>query len=203
MSKEAIAMRMLCNEAQIDSQRYKNSRYLSEEDWHKLADAYEILKPLKLEVDDTTFITVSELRAKAMRFAIEHKALDLIVVDYLQRMKGEGKGLYEQATNISKDLKSVARDLKVPVLTMCQLSRAPENRTDHRPTMADLRDSGALEQDADQIAFIYREDQYKQKDAPKDNLAEIILGKNRNGPCIPVNLGFDAPSTRFFDVVRP
>jgi replicative DNA helicase len=196
MPEEQLAMRMLCAQAGIDSDKYR-SGFLTEQEWGLLGDAHEILSPLPLYVDDTPSISIPQLKAKAMRFQAEHKKLDMIVVDYLQRMADPGKGMYEQATNISKGLKSVARELNVPLVADCQLNRNPENRTDHRPNMGDLRDSGWIEQEADVVAFIYRGDQYRAKNDPKDHMAEFIVGKHRNGRCDTVYLRFEDSCARF------
>jgi replicative DNA helicase len=189
-------MRALCSEARIDSRIYR-SGYLKDDDWGRLSDAHSILAPLPLAVDDTPRISVPTMKAKAMRYAAENGGLDFIVVDYLGLMADTAKSLYEQATNISRDLKGLAKELKLPLAALCQLNRGPENRTDHRPTLSDLRESGALEQDADQVAFIYRQDKYRPANEPKDNVGEVIVAKNRNGPCDIAYLRWEESFTRF------
>lgn len=196
MPEEQIAMRALCMEARIDSQKFR-SGFLTQADWGALGDAHTILSQLPVHVDDTPLISVPQMKAKAMRLKAETKKLDMIVVDYLQLMTGEGKGLYEKATNISKSLKGLARELGLPVIALSQLNRGSENRADHRPKLEDLRESGALEQDADVVAFAYRADKYKPANEPKDHTGEVILSKQRNGPCSTVYLAWKESYARF------
>src|SRR5881409_1514566 len=188
MSAEALAMRMLCSEASVDAQKFR-SGYLSNEEWTRLGKALGKLADARIFIDDTAAISVLEMRSKARRLATEQKQLDMIVVDYMQLMSGSARRFesrQQEVSQISRELKSLAKELNVPLVALSQLSRAPEARSDHRPQLSDLRESGALEQDADVVAFIYRDDVYQDKTqpAPTDaqGVAEIIIGKQRNGP---------------------
>src|SRR6195256_4473088 len=210
MSKEALVMRMLCSQGNIDAQRFRNG-FLSRAEWAQTAKSLGVLADTKIFLDDTPGISVLEMRAKARRLAVEQKRLDLIVVDYLQLMSGSSKRVESRQQEVSqmwRELKGLANELNVPVLALSQLSRAPESRSNHRPQLADLRESGALEQDADLVAFIYREEQYKtpeEKQAmPEDkkNICEIILAKQRNGPTGTVELRFVPSSMRFDNLYR-
>jgi len=165
----------------------------------------------KIFLDDTAGISVLEMRAKSRRLAAEQKKLDLIIVDYLQLMSGSAKRFesrQQEVSQISRELKALAKEMNVPVVALSQLSRAPESRSDHRPQLADLRESGALEQDADVVAFIYREEQYKtpeeRNSLPEDqkNVAELIVAKQRNGPTGTVDLRFTPSSMRFDNLYR-
>jgi len=200
MSKEQLFLRMLTAEARIDAQRMRRG-YLGERDWGRLSQAIGTLSETKIFIDDTPSIGVLEMRAKSRRLAAEHQ-LDLIIIDYIQLMQGRGR--FENRTlelaSISRSLKGLAKELRVPVVVLSQLSRAPESRADHRPQLSDLRESGALEQDADLVMFIYREEMYADKGAPPpegDGVAELIIGKQRNGPVGTVKLAFIREFTRF------
>src|SRR5262252_2361061 len=199
MSKEQLFLRMLTGEARIDAHRLRGG-FLGERDWGKLSHAIGTLSEAKIFIDDTPSIGVLEMRAKCRRLASEH-GLHLVVIDYIQLMQGRGK--FENRTlelaSISRSLKGLAKELQVPIIVLSQLSRAPESRSDHRPQLSDLRESGALEQDADVVIFIYREEQYADKDAPVDaqGVAELIIGKQRNGPTGVVKLAFIREFTRF------
>jgi replicative DNA helicase len=210
MSKEALVMRMLCSQGNIDAQRFRNG-FLSRAEWAQIAKSLGLLADTKIFLDDTPGITVLEMRAKARRLAAEQKRLDLIVVDYLQLMSGSAKRFesrQQEVSQISRELKGLAKELNVPLVALSQLSRAPESRSDHRPQLADLRESGALEQDADLVAFIYREETYKtpeeRQSMPDDkkNVAELILAKQRNGPTGTVELRFVPSSMRFDNLYR-
>jgi replicative DNA helicase len=194
---------VLCSESRINSQSYR-SGYVNQQEWDKLTNVFHSLVGKKLHIDDTPILTVTQLKARAMRLASElmrqQRILKLIVVDYLQLMSGTTKryeSRQQEVTQISKDLKGVARELGLPLVVLSQLNRAPENRTDHRPNLSDLRESGAIEQDADVVAFVYRGDQYKGPNEDKDHMAEIIVAKHRNGPTGSVLLRFDNESARF------
>jgi replicative DNA helicase len=203
MSAEALAMRMLCSEAQVDGQKFR-SGFLSNEEWSRLGKSLNTLANTRIFIDDTAAISVLEMRAKARRLATEQKQLDMIVVDYLQLMSGSSnrfESRQQEVSQISRELKALAKELDVPVVALSQLSRAPENRTDHRPQLADLRESGAIEQDADLVAFIYRDEQYNRTDANK-NIAELIVAKQRNGPTDTVYLAFRSQLVRFEDLAR-
>jgi replicative DNA helicase len=210
MSKEALVMRMLCSQANIDAQRFRNG-FLSRAEWTQLGKSLITLSDTKIFLDDSAGITVLEMRAKARRLAAEQKRLDLIVVDYLQLMSGSAKrteSRQQEVSQISRELKGLAKELNVPLVALSQLSRAPEARSDHRPQLADLRESGALEQDADVVAFIYRPEIYKtpeeRESLPDDekNVAELIIAKQRNGPTDTVKLRFTPSSMRFDNLYR-
>jgi len=200
MSKEQLFLRMLTAEARIDAHRLRGG-FLGERDWGKLSQAIGTLSEAKIFIDDTPSIGVLEMRAKCRRLKSEH-GLHLVIVDYIQLMQGRGR--FENRTlevaSISRSLKGLAKELSVPIVVLSQLSRAPESRSDHRPQLSDLRESGALEQDADVVVFIYREDAYADKNAPPTDaqgVAELIIGKQRNGPTGVVKLAFLREFTRF------
>jgi replicative DNA helicase len=210
MSKEALVMRMLCSQGNIDAQRFRNG-FLSRPEWAQIAKSLGTLADARIFLDDTPAISVLEMRAKIRRLAAEQKKLDLIIVDYLQLMSGAAKRVesrQQEVSQISRELKSLAKEMNVPLVALSQLSRAPEARSDHRPQLADLRESGALEQDADVVAFIYRAEQYKtpeERDSlPEDqkNVAELIIAKQRNGPTGSVDLRFTPSSMRFDNLYR-
>jgi replicative DNA helicase len=196
MSKEQLVARMLCSEARINLHRFRGG-FLSRDEWGRLAEALGRLAESKIYIDDTPALTAIEIRAKARRLKHEH-ALDLLIIDYLQLMAGRGKieSRQQEVSQISRDLKAIAKDISVPVIAISQLSRAPEARTDHRPQLSDLRESGSLEQDSDVVMFVYREEMYG---ATEENagIAEIIIGKQRNGPVGTVRLAFLKEFTRF------
>ncbi|HEY0379296.1 MAG TPA: replicative DNA helicase [Pyrinomonadaceae bacterium] len=203
MSKESLVMRMLSSEARVDAHRFR-SGFLSREEWARLAGALGTLAETKIFIDDTPGISVLEMRAKSRRLAAEQKKLDLIIVDYLQLMSGSSRRVesrQQEVSQISRELKALAKELNVPLIALSQLSRAPENRTDHRPQLADLRESGAIEQDADVVAFIYREEQYNRTEE-NAGLAEIIIAKQRNGPTGTAKLAFLKEFTRFENMWR-
>lgn len=198
MSKEQLVSRMICSEALIDSQLLKVGQ-LSENDWNKLWGACDKMAQAKIFIDDTPGITAMEMRSRARRLKAE-KGLDLIVVDYLQLMQGSGKknnsgDRQQEVSEISRSLKALARELNVPVIALSQLSRGVEARQIKRPMLSDLRESGSLEQDADIVAFLYREDYYNPETENKHT--ELIIAKHRNGPVDTVNLFFHKNFTRF------
>jgi len=195
MSKEQLVQRMLCSEARIDSSRLRGG-FLKGKDWQKLTTAAGTLSEAPIFIDDTAAISVLEVRTKSRRLKKEHD-LGLIIVDYLQLMRSHVTESRErEISDISRSLKALAKELKVPVIALSQLNRAVESRTDKRPQLADLRESGAIEQDADLIAFIYRDEVYNKETAEK-GVAEIIIGKQRNGPIGTVRLKFFSEYTRF------
>jgi replicative DNA helicase len=203
MSREALLMRMLASCAQVDSKNLRQG-FLTKDDMRKLTQAMEQLMQARLYIDDTPGISVSEMRAKARRLKQQEKQLDLIIVDYLQLMSAVpiGGKRFENRTQevsaISRGLKALAKELKVPVVALSQLSRAPESRGgDHRPQLADLRESGSIEQDADVVAFIFREEYYKRDDPDLEGIAEIIIAKQRNGPTDTLKMAFIKKYTRF------
>ena len=203
MSKEALLMRMLASHAQVDSHKLRTG-FLGKEDMQKLTHAMEGLMQARLFIDDTPGISVTEMRSKARRLKQQEQHLDLIIVDYLQLMSAVpiGGKRFENRTQevsaISRGLKAVAKELKVPVVALSQLSRAPESRGgDHRPQLSDLRESGSIEQDADVVAFIFREEVYKKDDPDLEGIAEVIIAKQRNGPTGTIRLAFLHSCTRF------
>ncbi len=203
MSKEALLMRMLASHSRVDSHRLRTG-FIPKEDREKLTFATESLMQARLFIDDTPAISVTEMRSKSRRLMQQEGRLDLIIVDYLQLMSAVAIGgkRFENRTQevsaISRGLKAVAKELKVPVVALSQLSRAPESRGgDHRPQLSDLRESGSIEQDADVVAFIFREEVYKKDDPDLDGLAEIIIAKQRNGPVGLIKLAFLHSCTRF------
>ncbi|NCD08815.1 MAG: replicative DNA helicase [Negativicutes bacterium] len=203
MSKEQLVQRMLCSEASIDSSRLRIGE-LEDNDWEKLIWAADGLSQADIFIDDTPGITVMEMRAKARRLKVEHN-LQLIVIDYLQLMQGSGKknseNRQQELSDISRSLKALARELNVPVIALSQLSRSVESRQIKRPMLSDLRESGALEQDADLVAFLYREDYYD-KETENKNITELIIAKHRNGPVDTVKLFFHKQFTRFANLAK-
>ena len=200
MAKEALLVRMLCSRAKVDSHRMRTGS-LWREETKKVLTALEELVKARLYIDDTPGISLSEMRAKARRLQQSTGRLDLVVVDYLQLMSA-GVRRYENRTQevsaISRGLKALAKELKAPVMALSQLSRAPETRGgDHRPQLADLRESGSIEQDADVVMFVFREEVYKPDETELSGLAEIIVSKQRNGPTGKVKLSFLKDFTRF------
>jgi replicative DNA helicase len=197
MSKEQLVMRMLSSEAKVDAHRFRTG-YLTRDEWGRLAEAIGTLSEAKIFIDDTPGISVLEMRAKTRRLFTEQKKLDLIVVDYLQLMSGSKRteSRQQEVSQISRELKSLAKELQVPVVALSQLSRAPEARNPPRPMMSDLRESGSIEQDADVVAFIYREDYYKPTEE-NAGIAELLISKQRNGPTGTVKLAFLKEFTRF------
>ncbi len=203
MSREALLMRMLASHAQVDSKNLRQG-FLTKDDMRKLTRATEELTQSKLYIDDTPGISISEMRAKARRLKQQEKRLDLLIVDYLQLMSAVpiGGKRFENRTQevsaISRGLKALAKELRVPVVALSQLSRAPESRGgDHRPQLSDLRESGSIEQDADVVAFIFREEVYKKDDPDLDGMAELIVAKQRNGPTDMLKMAFIKRYTRF------
>ena len=203
MSKEQLVQRMLCSEATIDSQRLRIGE-LEERDWTKLISAADRLSSAPIYIDDTPGITVMEMRSKARRLKIEHD-LQLIIIDYLQLMQGSsnkgGDNRQQEISEISRSLKALARELNVPVIALSQLSRSVESRQIKKPMLSDLRESGSLEQDADIVSFLYREDYYNPETENK-NITDIIIAKHRNGPVDTVQLFFHKQFTKFCDLSR-
>lgn len=204
MSKEQLVNRMLCAEGQIDSSRLRVGE-MSSDDWARLWGACDALSKAKVYIDDTPGITAMDMRSRARRLKAEH-GLDLIVVDYLQLMQGSGKrnnsgDRQQEVSEISRSLKALARELNVPVIALSQLSRSVEARTVKRPMLSDLRESGSLEQDADIVAFLYREDYYNKETENKD-ITELIIAKHRNGAVDTVNLFFQKQYTKFLNMAK-
>jgi replicative DNA helicase len=204
MSREALLMRLLCSQAKIDSHKLRTG-FLGREDFQKLSVALSALADSPIFIDDTPAISLHEMRAKSRRLQQAEKRLDLIIVDYLQLMAsaptGSGRRFEnrtQEVSAISRGLKALAKEMRVPVIALSQLSRAPESRGgDHRPQLADLRESGSIEQDADVVAFIFREEVYKPDDPDLEGIAELIMAKQRNGPTGLIKLAFLKRSTRF------
>jgi replicative DNA helicase len=201
MSKEQLAIRMLCSEARVDSARLR-SGFLSESDWPKLTMAAGALSDAPIFIDDTPAISVLELRAKARRLKAD-RGLGLVIIDYLQLMRGRSgmERREQEISEISRSLKALAKELDIPVLAISQLSRKAEDRPGRQPQLSDLRESGAIEQDADVIIFIYRDEVYN-PDSDRKGTAEVIIGKQRNGPTGKVDLSFISEFTTFKDLFR-
>ncbi|PKN21405.1 MAG: replicative DNA helicase, partial [Deltaproteobacteria bacterium HGW-Deltaproteobacteria-3] len=186
-----LGMRMLCSISRVDAQRLRTG-FLKEQDWPKLTRAVGMLSEAPIYIDDTPAITVLEMRAKCRRLKTEHN-IGMVVVDYLQLMRGKAntQSREQEISDISRSLKAMAKELSIPVLALSQLNRSLESRPNKRPQLSDLRESGAIEQDADLIMFIYRDEVYnKAEDNPRKGIAEIIIGKQRNGPTGTVELAF-------------
>ena len=196
MAKEQLVLRMLCSDARVDSHRLRTGN-LQEKDWARLAKAYADLSASRIFIDDSATLTPLEMRAKCRRLKAEH-GLSLVVVDYLQLVSAAGRveNRQQEIASISRSLKGLAKELSVPVVALSQLSRAPEARTDKRPQLSDLRESGGIEQDADIVMFIFREEEYKPSEENR-GIADIIIGKQRNGPTGTVRLAFIKEFTRF------
>jgi replicative DNA helicase len=196
MSKEQLVQRMLCSHARVDAQKVRTG-YLSHSDWPKLTNAAGKLSEAPLFIDDSPVMSVLELRAKARRLKAQHN-IELVIIDYLQLLEGRGRSenRQQEITEISRSLKALARELRVPVIAISQLSRAVESRTGNRPQLSDLRESGAIEQDADVVVFLFREEYYHPTDENR-NRAEAIISKQRNGPTGSVGLLFLREWTRF------
>ena len=204
MAKEQVAQRMLCSQSRVDGHRLRTG-YLRDAEWTVLTRAASELSDAPIYIDDTPGVSVLELRAKARRLAMEVKSLGLIIVDYLQLMRGgdDAENRQQEISRISQALKSLAKELGVPVIALSQLSRAVEQRGgDRRPVLSDLRESGAIEQDADVVLFIYRPEIYDQENEETKGIAEVIIGKQRNGPIGSVRLAFLAPFARFENLAQ-
>jgi replicative DNA helicase len=201
MSKEQLVNRILCSESEVDSMKLRNAD-LSSEDWLKLGEASSKLAEVPLYIDDTPGLSAAELRAKCRKAKLE-KNIGLVVVDYLQLMEGKSKNSSRQQeiSDISRSLKILAKELSIPVIALSQLSRASEARTDHRPMLSDLRESGSIEQDADIVMFLHREDYYN-AETEKKNIAEVIISKNRNGATGTVELAWLGQYTKFANLYR-
>ena len=196
MSKEQLVNRLLAMESHVDSQNLRTGN-LKDEDWTKVVEGADVIGRSKLIIDDTPGISIQQLRSKCRKYKLEH-GLSVIMIDYMQLMSGSGKSdsRQQEISDISRSLKALARELEVPVIVLSQLNRAVEQRPDHRPMLSDLRESGAIEQDADVVMFIYRDDYYH-KDTEKKDIAEIIIAKQRNGPIGTVELVWLPKYTQF------
>lgn len=202
MSKEQLGIRMLCSEGMVNSSNVKKGQ-ISRDVWSKLTSAASRLGGAPIFIDDSSAITVLEIRAKARRLKLEHGGLGLVIIDYLQLMRSRGgfERREQEISDISRSLKALAKELKVPVIALSQLNRGVEQRPNKRPVLADLRESGAIEQDADVIIFLYREEIYNKTNPAIKGKAEVILEKQRNGPTDKINVTFLADSTRFVDYI--
>lgn len=202
MSKEQIVNRILCSEAEVDSMKVRTGK-LDSNDWVKLGKASGTLAEVPMYIDDTPGLSSAELRAKCRKAKLE-KDIGLVVIDYLQLMESKaaaGGGRQQEISEISRSLKILAKELNVPVIALSQLSRAPEGRTDHRPILSDLRESGSIEQDADIVMFLYRDDYYN-PDSEKKNIGELIIAKNRSGATGTVELAWIGQYTKFANLYR-
>ena len=202
MSKEQLVNRLFSMESKVDSQHLRTGN-LSDVEWEKLIESAGVIGKSNLIIDDTPGISISELRSKCRKYKLEHN-LEMIIIDYLQLMSGSGRSTdsrQQEISDISRSLKALARELHVPVIALSQLSRAVEQRPDHRPMLSDLRESGAIEQDADVVMFIYRDDYYN-KDTDKNGIAEIIIAKQRNGPIGTIELVWLPDYTKFANMER-
>ena len=203
MSKEQLVNRLFAQESRVNAQNLRNGS-LTDEDWDKLIESAGVIGNSRLIIDDTPSISISELRSKCRKFKLEH-GLDMIIIDYLQLMTGSKKNQdnrQQEVAEISRSLKGLARELNVPVIALSQLSRAVESRTDKRPMLSDLRESGSIEQDADVVMFIYR-DEYYNKDTTDKGITEIIIAKQRNGPVGTVNLVWLAEYMKYTSAALP
>ena len=198
MPKQQLVSRMLCAEAEVDSQRVRTGN-LQPKDWEKLVDGMTKLSDAKIYIDDASGVTATDIKAKCRRLMMEEKDLGLVVIDYLQLMEGGGNpnDRNQQISAISRSLKGLARELDVPIIALSQLSRGVEQRPDKRPMLSDLRDSGAIEQDADIVMFIYRDEYYNRDNVENKGKAEIIIAKHRNGSTGTVELLFQSNITKF------
>jgi replicative DNA helicase len=201
MSKSEVTQRMMCSEAKVESQSLRTGK-LRPEDWPRLTQACDKLMKAPIWVDDTGSITMMEIRSKARRLKSREPTLGLIIVDYLQLMTsgGNSENRVQEVSQISRQLKILARDLEVPILALSQLSRAVEQRHDKRPILSDLRESGSIEQDADLVGFVYRDEYYNGEESDSQGIAELILAKHRNGPTDTVKLSFLKRYAKFADL---
>lgn len=202
MSKEQLVNRMLAMESNVDSQKLRTGT-LSDTDWDAVVEGIGVIGNSKLIIDDTPGISIMELRSKCRKMKLEY-GLSVVIIDYLQLMSGSGKSgdnRQQEISEISRSLKALAREMNAPVIALSQLSRACETRQDHRPMLSDLRESGAIEQDADVVMFLYRDDYYN-KDTDMPNIAEVIIAKQRNGPIGTVNLVWRPEYTKFANMAR-
>ncbi len=201
MSKAEVTQRLMCSEAKVESNRVRSGK-LTQEDWPRLTAACDKLMKAPIYVDDTGSITMMELRSKARRLKAREPGLGMIIVDYLQLMTSgaTAENRVQEVSQISRNLKVLARDLDVPILALSQLSRAVEQRHDKRPILSDLRESGSIEQDADLVLFVYRDEYYNGEESDSQGVAELILAKHRNGPTDAVKLSFLKRYAKFADL---
>ena len=196
MPKEQLAYKLLCSEANVDMLKLRTGN-LDDKDWENIARATGPLSKAKIYIDDTAGVTVMEMRSKCRRLKMEY-GIDLILIDYLQLMSGSGESRQQEVAEISRNIKAIAKEMECPVIALSQLSRAPEQRADHRPMLSDLRESGSIEQDADLVMFLYR-DEYYNKETEDKNVGECIIAKQRNGPVGTVKLAWLGQYSKFAD----
>jgi replicative DNA helicase len=202
MSKEQLVQRLLASEAGIESSYLRSGR-ISQTQWEPLSRAIDKLSDTPIFIDDTSNITVTQMRSQARRLQAEQNGnLGLIVIDYLQLMEGAGDNRVQELSRITRSLKGLARELSVPIIALSQLSRGVEARTNKRPMLSDLRESGSIEQDADIVMMLYR-DEYYSPDTPDRGIAEVIIAKHRNGPTGTIKLLFDPQFTKFKNLAKP
>jgi replicative DNA helicase len=201
MSHSEITQRLMCAEGHVDSGLLRRGS-LRDDDWRRLIEGCDRLNRAPIYIDDSAGIGVMEIRSKARRLKAREPGLGLIVIDYLQLMSGNAENRVQEISQISRSLKMLARDLDVPVIALSQLSRAVEARPDKRPMLSDLRESGSIEQDADVVMFIYRDEYYDKENPDNKGLAEVILAKHRNGATGKVDVAFRAKYTLFSDLSR-
>ncbi len=201
MSRDQLANRLFAMESRVDSQKLRNGN-LTDNEWASLAEAAGMIGNSRLIIDDTPNLSISELRSKSRKYKLEY-GVDIIMIDYLQLMQGERRteSRQQEISDISRALKGIARELQIPVVALSQLSRAVEGRNDHRPMLSDLRESGAIEQDADVVMFLYREDYYV-KDTQKKDVTEVIIAKQRNGPIGTVELAWLSKYTKYANMMK-
>lgn len=200
MSKEQLAYKLLCSQANVDMLKLRTGN-LEDDDWERIARATGPLANAKIYIDDTAGISVMDMRSKCRKIKMEH-GIDMILIDYLQLMSGSAgsDNRQQEVSEISRSIKALAKEMECPVIALSQLSRAPEQRADHRPMLSDLRESGSIEQDADVVMFLYRDDYYH-KDTEIKGIAEIIIAKQRNGPIGTVKMAWIPEQTRFADLL--
>ena len=202
MSKEQLVQRLLASEAGIESSYLRSGR-ISQTQWEPLSRAIDKLSDTPIFIDDTSNITVTQMRSQARRLQAEQNGnLGLIVIDYLQLMEGAGDNRVQELSRITRSLKGLARELSVPIIALSQLSRGVEARTNKRPMLSDLRESGSIEQDADIVMMLYR-DEYYSPDTPERGVTEVIIAKHRNGPTGTIKLLFDPQFTKFKNLAKP
>ena len=196
MSKESLANRLISSEARVDANKLRTGQ-LDSQDWENITNALGVISQAPIYIDDTPGITVAQMRSKCRKLKLEH-GLDLIVVDYIQLMSGSGRteNRQQEISEISRSLKALAREMNAPIIALSQLSRSPETRSDRRPILSDLRESGAIEQDADLVCFIYR-DEYYNPETEKVGIAEVIVAKQRNGATGTIELLYQGNHVRF------
>ena len=199
MSKEQLAYKLLCSQANVDMLKLRTGN-LDDDDWERIARATGPLSKAKIYIDDTAGITVMEMRSKCRKIKMEH-GIDMILIDYLQLMSGSSgnDNRQQEVSEISRSIKALAKEMECPVIALSQLSRAPEQRADHRPMLSDLRESGSIEQDADVVMFLYR-DEYYNKETEEKNIGECIIAKQRNGPVGTVKMAWIGAHSKFADL---